>query len=137
MANDPHSRRARMWRQWVTNLPSHDPAEWIIVLLGQLGETVIKTAQAPRPIACDLLTFDEVIDYFHDERPEDSQVHHGVLLTQRNRSGAIHCLQLFVDRENKPCIAPSGAPYGRAMVANELDRELMNLLAGKELIIFE
>ncbi|WP_189183867.1 hypothetical protein [Streptomyces albiflavescens] len=121
----------------MTEPPSPDALEAIAALLRLLGGVAIKKAQVPRPIAWDLLTFDEIIRYFVDERPDDPQVHHGALLTRHGLPMGVLCLQLFVDQENKPCLAPSGSPYGRVMAAKQLDRELEGMLAGKELIIFE
>ncbi|MFD9902986.1 hypothetical protein [Streptomyces sp. NPDC059063] len=91
----------------------------------------------PRPLHVDVLSFDEIVRYFVEERPPVPQVHHGALLTQAGSPSRIPCLQLFVDRANRPCLMPSGAPYGRYVVARQLDVELRNMLAGRKLIIFE
>ncbi|WP_282794534.1 hypothetical protein [Streptomyces sp. CC224B] len=97
----------------------------------------IKKAQVPRPLHLRKLTFDEVVRYFVEERPDVPQVHHGALLTRQDLSYGFPCLQLFVDRDNAPCLAPSGAPYGRFVVARALDSELLGMFGGRELIIFE
>lgn len=137
MADDPRSRRARRIRRWLSQPPPRDTIDVFTYLFNILGDVAIEIAERPRPLRLDVLTFDEVIRYFVDERPDDSQVHHGVLLAHRGSSAEVPCLQLFVDRGNQPCLTPSGAPHGRLMLVRRLDRELRNMLGGRELIIFE
>jgi hypothetical protein len=137
MADDPRSLPAHRVRRWLNEPPSPDTVEAIAGLLRLIGGVAIKRAQVPRPLELDLLTFDEIIRYFVEERPAAPEVHHGALLAQRGLPHGILCVQLFVDRDNRPCVSPSGAPYGRSMVARQLDPELGQQLRGRELVIFE
>jgi hypothetical protein len=137
MADDPQSHRAHRFRRWLNQPPPRDTVDIFAGLLNILGDLAIAKAQRPHPLHLDTLTFDEVVRYFVDERPDAPQVHHGALLARHGGSSGIPCLQLFVDRENQPCLMPSGSPYGRFMVARRLDQELKALFAGRDLIIFE
>ncbi|MGD1225646.1 hypothetical protein AB9Q10_45340 [Streptomyces krungchingensis] len=134
-SNDPHNHRPHRFRRWA-NEPPPEPAEAIAAVLHLLGGIAIKRAKVPRPLHLDLLTFDEVVRYFVEDRPPAPEVHHGALLTGKGLSRGIPCFQLFVDRHDHPCLTPSGAPYGRFMVAQRMDDELRSLLAGRELVIF-
>ncbi|MBB5101109.1 hypothetical protein [Streptomyces spectabilis] len=140
MADDPRSQdstaRQGRRRPWAREVPP-EAAEAIVGVLQLLGGVAIKIAQVPRPLQLKKLTFDEVVRYFVEERPDVPQVHHGALLTRQGLSYGFPCLQVFVDRDNKPCLQPSGEPYGRFMVARELDGELRGMFGGRELIIFE
>ncbi|MER5473971.1 hypothetical protein [Streptomyces sp. NPDC002685] len=134
-SNDSNKRRPHRFRHWA-NEPPPEPAEAIAAALHLLGGMAIKLAQVPRPLHLNLLTFDEVVRYFVEDRPSAPEVHHGALLTGNGFPRGIPCLQLFVDRGNRPCLTPSGAPYGRFMVVQRMDDELRSLLAGRELVIF-
>ncbi|MEU6678645.1 hypothetical protein [Streptomyces sp. NPDC046853] len=136
MTDDPHSWRAKRRRR-VADEMTPDAAEAIVGVLQLLGRVAIKKAQVPRPLHVNTLTFDEIVRYFVEERPAVPQVHHGALLVRRGLPYGTPCLQLFVDHGNEPCLTPSGEPYGRFMVAKQLDEELKSLLGGRELIIFE
>ncbi|MEU5316698.1 hypothetical protein AB0G67_08220 [Streptomyces sp. NPDC021056] len=85
----------------------------------------------------DELTFDDVLDYFVEHRPDDPAVHHGALLARRDPAFGVTCVQLFVDRRHRPCVSPTGHPYGRSVLAKRLSLELRQQLGGRELIIFE
>ncbi|MEU6254825.1 hypothetical protein [Streptomyces sp. NPDC047043] len=137
MADDPRTHRASRFRRWMRQPPPRDAVEALTGLLQILGDVAIKIAEKPKPLYLDLLTFDEVVRYFVNERPEEDGVHHGALLAQQGLSGGIPCLQLFVDGDNRPCLSPDGPPYGRYMVAQRLDGELMTMFGGRDLIIFE
>ncbi|WP_210584679.1 hypothetical protein [Streptomyces sp. GESEQ-35] len=136
MADDPQSAHERKLRRWANEAPP-DPTEAIVGVLQLLGKAAIKRAQVPRPRHLDLLTFDEIVRYFVEERPDTPEVDHGALLIRQGLASGIPCLQLFVDSANRPCLSPTGSPHGRFMVARRLDRELTAMLGGRELIIFE
>ncbi|MCF2528659.1 hypothetical protein [Yinghuangia soli] len=111
--------------------------ELIAGLLHHLGGKVVRWAKVPRPARLDVLKLREVIRFFREDRPYGSRIDHGVLLLSADGKGRIVCLQLFVDRDNQPCLDAEGTPHGRVMVVNKLDPELRDLAAGKELIVFE
>lgn len=137
MADDPNSQHAHRVRRWLNEPPPPDAVEAIAGLLQMIGKVAVKRAQVPRPMPLHLLTFDDVIEYFVEERPDAPEIHHGVLLARQGLPYGIPCIQLFVDRLHRPCLGPTGHPYGRSILARQLDAELRHRLGDRELIIFE
>jgi hypothetical protein len=44
--------------------------------------------------------------------------------------------QVFLDEADRVCAGPSGAPYGRQVIAGHLDDDLLDYLGGGDLLIF-
>jgi hypothetical protein len=90
----------------------------------------------PRPPSVKLLTLQEVVKYFVEERPRDPKVDHGVLLARRRR-GRILVSQVFLDAENQPCSGKDGKLYGRMLRVGAFEPELEELVAaGHGMILF-
>lgn len=88
-----------------------------------------------KPPTVDVLTFSDVLAYFHTGDPGSLEVKGGGLLRRAHRSGHL-VFQFFLDREDHVCVDPSGAPYGRTLVARSFDLELSEKFTPTDLIIF-
>ncbi|MBW4600850.1 MAG: hypothetical protein KME29_14930 [Calothrix sp. FI2-JRJ7] len=83
-----------------------------------------------------LMTYDSAIKYFVTDRPSDSRVKKGAILRQPHKQG-YHLAQVFLDSTNSVLCFTNGKPYGRQLVAKELDEELKEIFGNKDLIIVE
>lgn len=83
-----------------------------------------------------VMTYESAIKYFVAERPSDSRVVKGAIIRERHQQG-YHIFQVFLDSHNNPVCLPNGKPYGRQLVAKELDEELRDTFGRKNLMIVE
>jgi len=88
-----------------------------------------------RPQTVDVLGFRDVVAYFTDEHPADPAISSGAMVCTPHPKGRL-VFQVFLDDENKVCSGPSGAPYGRRLIARRFDDELTSYLSGRDLLIF-
>lgn len=89
----------------------------------------------PRPGAVDTLTLRDVTAYFASQRPGDPRVTAAALLSVPHPGGR-QVFQVFLDAADRVCADPSGAPYGRRVIARRLDDDLLDYLGGGGLLIF-
>jgi len=91
-----------------------------------------------RSVSAGTLTLADVTGYFARERPQDSQVKAAALLSAADPGGrgVFRVFQVFLDEADRVCVDPSGAPYGRQVIARGLDDELLGYLGGGDLLIF-
>lgn len=78
------------------------------------------------PIVPEILprvTFDTTIGYFESDRPSNPVPTKGVMICQKHREG-YQLAQLFLDENNQLIVRRDGSPYGRQLVARELDDKL-------------
>jgi hypothetical protein len=77
----------------------------------------------PRVARTDMLSFREVVQYFKENRPDDSRIVAGALLRQRGnrRTRYVH---VFLDDADRPVADGKGVPYGRVVRAAQEDDEL-------------
>ncbi|MDB9518498.1 hypothetical protein PN466_16255 [Roseofilum reptotaenium CS-1145] len=78
------------------------------------------------PIVPEILprvTFDATIGYFESDRPSNPVPTKGVMICQKHREG-YQLAQLFLDENNQLIVRRDGSPYGRQLVARELDDKL-------------
>lgn len=83
-----------------------------------------------------IITYEEAIKYFITDRPNDPRIKKGAILRQPHAQG-YHLAQVFLDKNNQVVLNPNGDPYGRQLVARELDEELLEVFGTKKLIIVE
>lgn len=88
------------------------------------------------PEVIPLMTYDSAIKYFVTERPLDPRVKKGAILRQPHKQG-YHLAQVFLDSTNNVLCSTDGKPYGRQLVAREVDEELKETFGNKDLIIVE
>lgn len=98
-------------------------------------ESAFPPIQPSKPPSVELLTFRDVVQYFTDNHPGDPRIKSGALLKQPHPKGFL-IFQVFLDRENQVCVDSDGHPYGRTLVAKELDDELAVRFDGSDLVIF-
>jgi hypothetical protein len=87
-----------------------------------------------RPPVVRLLTLREVVAYFADKHPGEPQVLAGALLANPHPKGFL-IFQVFLDHADNLCVDGNGTPYGRRMVAQQLDDELAALLGQRDLLV--
>ncbi|MGC1395797.1 MAG: hypothetical protein WA828_16190 [Coleofasciculaceae cyanobacterium] len=82
------------------------------------------------------MTYELAIQYFVTDRPADPTVKKGAILRQPHSQGQ-HLAQVFLDSNNQLIFGTDKKPYGRQLVARELDEELWDAFDGQDLIIVE
>jgi hypothetical protein len=112
-----------------------DPQQ-LASLLGVLAG-LFEKLPAPRrkPGVVESLSFADVVGYFTEQHPGDARIAAGAMVCRPHPRGTLVFL-VFLDEQDRPCNDPSGAPYGKRMVAACLDDELLDRLNGKQLLIF-
>jgi hypothetical protein len=113
------------------------PDEGFAELVKMICELADGLRNTRHPLTVETLTFAEVVRYFTRERPADLTVHHGALLVQRRLFRDITCVQVFLDEADNLCHGPFNELYGRVMSVKQLDRQLADLAAVNDLIIFK
>ncbi|WP_449417512.1 hypothetical protein [Phormidium nigroviride] len=100
----------------------------------EFGEWLRNLVKLPEIIP--IITYEETIKYFITDRPNDPKIKKGAILRQPHAQG-YQLAQVFLDKNNQVVLNPNGAPYGRQLVARELDEELLEVFGTKQLIIVE
>ncbi|KPQ39236.1 MAG: hypothetical protein HLUCCO16_08900 [Phormidium sp. OSCR] len=72
-----------------------------------------------------IITFEQVVSYFKSDKPQNSAIRTGVTIRQSHAEGQL-LIQIFLDQYNQIMCRPDGSPYGRQLVARNLDRKLSN-----------
>jgi hypothetical protein len=83
-----------------------------------------------------VLTYKAALTYFVTARPADPRVKKGAIRLVRHHKGYT-VEQVFLDAQSEPVRGPTGRFYGRSLMVKDLDRELWETFAGKQLIIVE
>ncbi len=83
------------------------------------------------------LTYKSVITYFVEQAPSVPQVRKGAMLRQFSPKGELTIIQIFLDDQNELVYQSNGKPYGRKLVIQEMDQELINSFGKEDVIIFE
>lgn len=84
----------------------------------------------------DIVTYNEVVEYFVKSRPENNRIAKGALMMQKNSEGK-KLTFLFLDVNNEPVLDNSNLPYGKTIIANSVDEALVEFSEGHSIIIFE
>lgn len=100
----------------------------------EFGEWLRNVVKLPEVIP--IITYEDTIKYFITDRPNDLRIRKGAILRQPHPQG-YHLAQVFLDKNNQVVFSPNGVPYGRQLVARELDEELLEVFGNKKLIIVE
>jgi len=83
-----------------------------------------------------MMTYDAAMKYFITERPSDPRIQKGGILRQKHPKGYLLAL-MFLDNNEEFVLRPDQKPYGRQLIAKELDKELMDTFSDKNLILVE
>jgi len=88
-----------------------------------------------------ILTYEEVMTYFINERPNDERIKKGAIWRQFLGNSVegkkYHIAQVFLDEGNEIVFDKDNKLYGRQLVTNKLDDELLNIFAEKDLVLVE
>jgi hypothetical protein len=103
-----------------------------------IGFTYVRwlIGQRSRRLDAELLTYTDVITYFVEQRPDDEVIRCGALLRAHD-SNAWTMSFVFLDEANSICAGVDGTRYGQTLRIKNLDAELMDLFAGKDLVVFQ
>jgi hypothetical protein len=104
------------------------------LIISQFEEVLRDILRLPEVIP--ILTYESAIQYFVADRPTNSRVKKGAILHQSHPQGH-QIVQVFLDTQNNLVLRADGKPYGRQLVARELDEELRDTFGDKDLIIVE
>lgn len=88
------------------------------------------------PEVIPIITYEDVIKYFITDRPNDPRIRKGAILREHHPQG-YHLAQVFMDKNNQVVFSSNRVPYGRQLVARQLDEELLEIFGNKKLIIVE
>jgi hypothetical protein len=80
------------------------------------------------------LTYSDAVGYFVSARPDDSRVCKGALLRQPHLQGHL-VVQVFLDQQDELVCGADGRPYGRHLIAFDLDDELREAFGRHNLIL--
>ncbi|MEQ9359544.1 hypothetical protein [Coleofasciculus chthonoplastes] len=103
-------------------------------VFAQSGELLRDLLKLPQVIP--VMTYEEAIKYFVSARPNDPRIKRVALLRKPHPQG-YHLTQMFIDKNNEPVCDSAGKPYGRQLVARQLDEELWEFFGEKDLIILQ
>lgn len=109
--------------------PEHGFERDVFAQFGDLLRDLLKLTEV-----VPLMTYEEAIKYFVTDRPKDPRIKKGAILRKSHLQGH-HLVQMFLDKNNKLVCGLDGKPYGRQLVARELDEELQECFGDKDLII--
>jgi hypothetical protein len=83
------------------------------------------------------LSYSEAIKYFVEQCQEHPGLFSkGAMLLDKSPKGYI-VKQVFIDKKNDLICQPSGRPYGRCILAKQIDDELLEAFGESNLIIVE
>lgn len=89
------------------------------------------------PKAVPNLTYSEAIQYFVEQRQEHPGLFKkGAILIDKSSKGYL-VTQVFIDNKNDLVCQPGGRPYGRRILANQINDELLKAFGKNNLIIVE
>jgi len=111
--------------------PKHEFNQDIFSQLGELWRDLLKL-----PDVIPLITYEEAITYFVSNRPNDPRIKRGAILRKPHLQG-YHIVQMFLDKNNEVVCDSAGKPYGRQLVALQLDKELLDTFGDKNVIMVE
>ena len=100
----------------------------------QAGLRLLLRSQPPSA-RIPLLVYSDVVRYFAEERPDDARIACGAMLVRPGHRGLTIFLA-FLDDQKQIVRDANEQPYGRCMLAAEVDDELRGLLADSELLLF-
>lgn len=98
--------------------------------LEQLLEVLIPTAQRQ-------LRYEDAIGWFVDQRPRGGAATRGAILRVRRRDGRIEVIQIFLNANGQPLANPRGGAYGRRLIVENMDDELIEAFGGTGLLIVD
>ena len=89
-----------------------------------------------QPQAADIVTYNEVVEYFVKSQPDSNQIVKGALMMEEHSSGK-KLTFLFLNANNEPVLRNGKSPYGKTVITNAIDEALLDFSEGRSLIIFE
>jgi hypothetical protein len=106
------------------------PVEFVFDFIDRLASGSLK------PIK--LFTYSDAIQYFVEERPQDSMVQKGAILRRSHPEGQlIIIIQIFLDGENSLLFNREGRLYGRQLLVKSIDNELHQAFGDCSIILVE
>jgi|GEM_PF-3234719 len=82
------------------------------------------------------MTYEAAISYFVNERPSDPRVKKGAMVLQSHTKGKLF-IQFFLDAENQIVCSSKGNPFGRQVIVQKIDEELLETFGQENLVIIE
>lgn len=83
------------------------------------------------------ITYSEAIRYFVEQRQKHPELFaKGAMLLEKTTEGYIF-IQVFLDKKTDLVVQQDGRPYGRRLITNQVDKELLETFAQKPLVIVE
>lgn len=89
-----------------------------------------------KPDEIELLTYDETIKYFINEKPENPDVIKGVILRQPYEERWL-VVQAFLNESDEIICDDKNKPLNKFIIVTEFDKELKDVFKDKNLIIVE
>jgi hypothetical protein len=133
-----HDDRDRNQQGWPPERRYSDgevEAQLLQTLLHWLQTVAGEEGPMRRPPVVKLLTFADVVRYFTEHHPGDPEIQAGALLRRPHPGGSL-MFQIFLNGADDVCVDGRRKPYGRVLVAADLDHELADKFRDVDLVIF-
>jgi hypothetical protein len=82
----------------------------------------------------DELTYEDTIRWFIQHKKDAAASQKGVLQKEMNKDGTVMVYSAFADAQNKPVSKENGEMLCRAVLANKLDDELIEMFEGQDFV---
>lgn len=83
----------------------------------------------------DILTYDDLIQYFFKSKPNDSRIKKGVIVYLSMHKKQFVLIQTYLDKNDNVLCNSSNSIYGRKIIANEIDNELQEIFQENPVLI--
>ena len=87
-----------------------------------------------RKRAIELLTYEEAITYFINNKPGE-EFAKAIMMRTMKKDGTYLVKQLFLDEKDEILKKPNGSPYGRSIHVITMDQELLEIFSDKDVIV--
>jgi hypothetical protein len=116
-------------------LPGPEDAPGTQALRRRLGDLREFLSSIPLPPTRRCLTYEDVIGWLVDNRPDDDAACQAGVLRAPSDDGRIEVTLVYLNRAGEVVIDKRGKPCGRKLIVDELDNELAGAFGKDSLII--
>ena len=83
-----------------------------------------------------VLSYDTLMKYVIDGRPDDARVVAAALLREKMQNGKTRISIVYLDKNNKPIFGDgNGLDYGFSLAAEQMDAEIMDMFGDLDLVL--
>ena len=134
--SNPSSTSGSSRLKQFVNFLDHPDVQASAKKLLTMFKTIHAEAQQVQIQKAEVVTYNEVVEYFVKCRPDNEKIVKGALLMQEDPIGK-KLTFVFLDANNEPVLRGGRSPYGKAVITKAIDEVLLDFSEGRSLIIFE